>query len=134
MAGELSAAVRKLIEAPNFGHIATVMPDGSPQVTPVWVDTDGTHLLINSAEGRQKMRNLKRDSDVAVSIADQSNPYSWAQIRGKVVEMTHEGADAHIDKMAKKYMGQDSYPFRSASEQRVILRILPSKVTEQIQG
>lgn len=128
MADQLSEQAKQLIMAPNFGHVATVMPSGMPQVTPVWVDTDGTHLVFNTADGRQKTKNLERDSKVAVSIVDQSNPYSWVMIQGYVAEMTHEGADAHIDKMAKKYLGQDSYPYRSASEQRVIVKIMPENV------
>src|SRR5919202_2087723 len=112
----LAEPVRKLIEAPNLGHLATLMPDGSPQVTAVWVDTDGEHILVNTAEGRQKPRNLGNDRRVAISIVDQANPYRTASIRGEVVEATHEGADAHIDRLAKKYLGQDTYPLRQAGE------------------
>lgn len=129
MAIKLSEGVRKLLEGPNFGHLATLMADGSPQVSPVWVDYDGTHILVNTAEGRAKPRNVRRDPRVAVSIADQQNPYSSATIRGRVVEITHEGADAHIDKLAKKYMGQDRYPYRAPAEQRVIFKIEPDHVT-----
>ncbi len=128
---QLAPSVQKLLTEPNFGHVATVMPDGSPQVTPVWVDTDGTHVIFNTAEGRQKTRNLQRDAQVAVSIADQNNPYAYATIRGRVAEMTHEGADEHIDKMAKKYLGQDTYPYRNPNERRVIVKILPEKVHAQ---
>jgi PPOX class probable F420-dependent enzyme len=130
MPNTLPESVRKLIDEPNFAHIATLMPDGSPQVTAVWVDYDGRHVLINTAEGRQKPRNLRRDDRVAISIVDQKNPYLWVTIRGRAVELTHEGADAHIDKMAKKYLGQDSYPFRTPSEQRLIVKIEPDHVSE----
>ena len=129
---DLSEGVRRLLEGPNFAHLATLMADGSPQVTPVWVDHDGSHVLVNTAEGRVKTRNVRRDPRVAVSIYSQQNPYSMATIRGRVVGTTHEGADAHIDKMAKKYLGQDRYPFRAPGEQRVILKIEPLRVWSQM--
>ncbi len=112
----------------NFASIATLMPDGAPQVTPVWVDFDGTDVLFNTADGRQKARNLDRDKRVAVSVFDSANPYRYIQIRGVVESKTTDGADAHIDKMAKKYLDQDKYPFRQATEQRVIYRIKPERV------
>ena len=129
MASPLPDDVRELLEAPNFAHLATLMPDGSPQVTAVWVDYDGQYVLVNTAEGRQKPRNIRRDRRVALSVISQENPYSWATIRGRVVELTHDGADAHIDKLAKKYLGQDTYPFRQPGEQRVIVKIEPERVT-----
>ena len=125
----LSEPVRKLIAEPNIGHLATLMPDGSPQVTPVWVDTDGEHVLVNTAQGRQKPRNLARDPRVAITIVDHANPYRYASIRGDVVEMTEDGADANIDRLAKKYLGQDRYPFRQPGEQRVLLKIAPKRVS-----
>ncbi len=128
---QLSEPVRKLLEQPNFGHLATVMPDGSPQVTTVWVDTDGEHILVNTAEGRQKPRNIQRDGRVAINVVDQSNPYRQATIRGKIVEMTTDGADAHIDRLAKKYLGQDTYPFRQPGERRVVLKIAPTSIASQ---
>lgn len=128
MPATIPASHRDIIEKPNFGHLATLMPDGSPQVTPVWVDLDGDTILINTAEGRVKTRNLDRDGRVAISIADQQNPYRYIQVRGRVLERTHEGADAHIDRLAKKYLGQDTYPFRRPGEQRVIYRIQPEHV------
>ncbi len=128
MSVQLSETARALLEGQNFGHLATLMPDGSPQVSPVWVDHDGTHVLVNTAEGRVKLRNVRRDPRVAISIANQQNPYQMVTIRGRVVEITHEGADAHIDKMAKKYLGQDTYPFRRPGEQRVILKIAPEHI------
>ena len=111
-----------------FANLATLNADGSPQVTPVWVDFDGTHLLINTARGRVKARNLAREPRVAISISDPENPYRYLGIQGRVVEMTETGGDAHIDKMAKKYLGKDSYPFRAPGEVRVIARISPEKV------
>jgi PPOX class probable F420-dependent enzyme len=125
MAIALSDGVRKLLDAPNFVHLATIMPDGSPQVSAVWVEYDGKHVLVNTAEGRQKPRNLRRDPRVALSVVDQQNPYASATIRGRVVEMTHDGADEQIDKLAKKYLGEDKYPFRQAGEQRLAIKIEP---------
>jgi PPOX class probable F420-dependent enzyme len=111
-----------------FAHVATLNADGSPQVTPVWVDFDGTHVLINTAKGRVKAKNLARDGRVALSIADPDNAYRYLGIQGHVVEMTETGGDAHIDKMAKKYMGKDSYPFRAPGEVRIIVKVSTDKV------
>ena len=109
-----------------FAHLATLMKDGTPQVTPVWFDyTDGM-IRVNTARGRVKDRNLKVGSPVALSIADPDNPYRYVQIRGKVVKETKQGADAHIDSLAKKYMGVDSYPYRNAAEKRVIYIVEPT--------
>jgi len=111
-----------------FAQLATLNPDGSPQVTPVWVDFDGTHVLINTAKGRVKAKNLAREPRVAISLSDPDNPYRYLGIQGRVVDMTETGGDAHIDKMAKKYLGKDSYPYRTAGEVRVIVKIAPDKV------
>lgn len=119
---------RDILEGKNFAHIATLMKDGSPQVTPVWIDLEGDTILFNTADGRVKPRNLDRDGRVAISVHDQSNPYRYIQIRGTVSEKTYEGADAHIDKMAKKYIGVDSYPGRTPTERRVIYKIKPDHV------
>lgn len=119
---------RDLLTGVSFAHLATLMKDGSPQVTPVWIDVEGDIVVFNSAEGRVKTRNLDRDGRVALSIQDPQNPYRYLQIRGRVIERTNEGADAHIDKMAKKYLGQETYPWRSPSEKRVIFRIEPVSV------
>lgn len=129
MAVALSEAVRKLLEGPNFAHLGTLMPDGSPQVTVVWVNLRGEHILINTAEGRQKPRNIRRDDRVALSVVNQENPYQTVAIRGRVVELAHDGADEHIDELSKKYLGQNSYPFRQPGEQRILVRIEPQYVT-----
>jgi PPOX class probable F420-dependent enzyme len=134
MASPLPDDVRELLEAPNFAHLATLMPDGSPQVTAVWVDYDGRHVWVNTAEGRQKPRNIRRDRRVALSVISQENPYAWATIRGRVAELTHDGADEHIDKLAKKYLGQDRYPFRQPGEQRLIVKIEPERVASMARG
>ena len=103
------------------------MPDGSPQVTPVWVDYDGKHVLVNSAEGRRKDKNLRRDGRVALAIMDPENPYRYLQIRGRVAEITNEGASQHIDKMAQKYLGKDKYPYAQPGEVRVLYKIEPEQ-------
>jgi PPOX class probable F420-dependent enzyme len=117
-----------LTTKPAFAHVATLNPDGSPQVTPVWIDFDGTHVLFNTAKGRVKAKNLAREGRVALSIADPDNAYRYLGVQGHVVEMTETGGDAHIDKMAKKYLGKDSYPFRTPGEVRIIVKIAPDKV------
>jgi PPOX class probable F420-dependent enzyme len=111
-----------------FAALATVGPDGTPQVTPVWVDFDGTHVRFNTARGRVKERNLRRNPKVAMTVQDPDNPYRYVQIRGRVVEMTEQGADAHIDALAKKYLGQDRYPSRRPGEVRIMVKILPERV------
>ena len=119
-----------LFQKPAFAQLATVMPDGSPQVTPVWVDYDGTYLLVNTARGRQKDRNMAREPRVALTITDPADPYRYFQVRGRVVEITEEGADDHIDKMAFKYTGAERYPWRRPGEVRLLFKILPEKVSE----
>jgi PPOX class probable F420-dependent enzyme len=111
-----------------FAQLATVNSDGSPQVTPVWVDYDGKHLLVNTARGRVKAKNLERNPRVAMAIADPENPYRYLGIQGRVVAMIEQGSDAHIDKMAKKYLNKDAYPYRQPGEVRVIVQIVPEKV------
>ena len=108
-----------------FAHLSTLMPDGSPQVTPVWVDYQDGFVLVNSARGRQKDRNMRRDPRVAIAILDPDNPYRYLQVRGRVVEITEVGADAHIDKLAFKYLGREKYPNRRPGEIRVIYKIQP---------
>jgi len=114
---------KDLIEKKSFAHLGTIMPDGAPQVTPVWWDYDGTHILVNSARGRQKDKNLQRDPRVSVEVSDPDNPYRHVEIRGRVVEITEEGARDHIDKLARKYLGLEKYPLRKPDEVRVLYRI-----------
>ena len=104
------------------------MGDGRPQASVVWIHTDGPHIVFNTAEGRVKPRNTRRDARVAIAVFDQENPYQQAMIQGRVVAMEHEGAEEHIDAMAKKYLDLDSYPHRREGEQRVIVKIAPEKV------
>jgi PPOX class probable F420-dependent enzyme len=124
----IPASHTDILTKPAFAHLATLNPDGSPQVTPVWVDFDGTHLIVNTARGRVKAKNLAREPRVALSIADPENPYRYLGVQGRVIEMTEDGGDAHIDKMAKKYLGKETYPFRAPGEVRVIVKIAPDKV------
>lgn len=114
-----------------FASVATVLKDGSPQVTPVWFDTVGDLIRINTATGRVKARTLSEGRKVALAIMDPANPYRYMQIRGKVTRVTKEGADAHIDRLAHKYMGRD-YPFRQAGEDRILIEIEPESV--QVMG
>jgi PPOX class probable F420-dependent enzyme len=117
-----------LTQKQAFASLATVGADGGPQVTPVWFDWDGTHLRFNSAKGRVKDQNVRRTPKVALAIVDPDNPYRYLQIKGRVAEMTETGADAHIDSLAKKYMGVDKYPYRKPGEVRVIYKVIPERV------
>ena len=117
-----------LLEGQHFAHVATVMADGTPQVTPVWIDHEGDIVTFNTAAGRFKEKNPRRDPNVAISIIDAANPYAPLTIRGKVTEITEEGADEQIDALAKRYMGVDEYPLRQPGEQRVMVKITPEKV------
>ena len=119
---------RDLFQKRAFAALGTLMPDGRPQVTPVWCDFDGEHIIFNSAKGRQKDRNVRRDPRVAMTVMDPENPYRYIEIRGRVAEITEDGADAHIDKMAKKYLGKDKYPFSQPGEVRVLYKIEPEKI------
>jgi PPOX class probable F420-dependent enzyme len=119
---------KHLFENKDFAHVATLNSDGSPQVSAVWIGLDGDLITFNTAEGRLKTKNLQRDPNVAISIAGQENPYENLIVQGKVVELTHDGADEDIDALAKRYMDVDSYPFRQDGEQRVIVKIEPQKV------
>lgn len=128
----LSKEAIVLIEQPNFGHVATINKDGSLHVTPVWVDhEDDKYLLFNSAYGRKKIRNLERDSRVGISIADQKDPYHYVSLSGRVVRISNDKADPHIDKLAKKYLGKDKYPWRNSKEKRAMVTIVPDWIYVQ---
>ena len=116
-----------LFQKKAFGSLATINADGSPQVTPVWCDWDGAHLLVNTAKGRRKDHNMRRDPRVSLAISDPENPYRYLEVRGQVVEVTEQGADEHINKMAKKYLGADVYPYRQPGEVRVLYKIQPER-------
>ena len=132
MAQQLNDEQKKFLLDKNFVNLATLMKDGSPQVTPVWVDFDGKHVLVNSEQKRVKVRNMKRDPRVGLAVFDMTNPYNFIEIRGRVVDITPDGAADHIDKMAKKYMGQDKYPFNGPGDVRVIIKIEAEKVAGMV--
>jgi len=127
----ITTEVEQLLLGKNFASFATLMRDGSPHVAPTWVDYDGDMVLINTAAGRIKEKNVNRDKRVALSVYDSSNPYNMVTIRGRVKEIVQQNADAHIDRLAKRYMGLDSYPFRNPDEKRIILKIIPERVFHQ---
>jgi PPOX class probable F420-dependent enzyme len=124
---QLSKEHIELLRRPVLAHVATTMADGSPQSTPVWVDTDGEAVLFNTAKGRAKERNIAARPQVAISVVNDENPYESLQVRGRA-ELIEEGADEHIDALARKYLGEDSYPFRQPGEERVIVRVIPESV------
>ena len=125
---ELSDKQAKLFLDKNFGHVGTIRADGSPQVTPVWVDYDGEHVVFNTAVGRVKHQNLKRDPRVTIEVINQENPYEYVMVTGRAELQEGEEAERHIDKLAKKYMGVDEYPHRTAEERRVLVRVKPELV------
>lgn len=127
---ELTDTALRLLSAPSTCYIATVMPDGSPQLTQVWVGTDGTNVVVNTVAGFQKLRNVERDPRVAVTVADPEEPTAYLQIRGRVVETTTEGAREHIDELSRKYTGHEYRPYGGRSDQqRVIVRIAPDRIS-----
>jgi PPOX class probable F420-dependent enzyme len=122
-------SIKSLFENKNFAFVATSMKDGSPHVTPTWVDIEDSVILINTAIGRVKQKNVARDPRVSLSVADNNNPYHMVTVNGEIVEqITGEEAEKHIDKLAKKYLNKDKYPGRSPGEKRILLKIKPKKV------
>jgi PPOX class probable F420-dependent enzyme len=125
-------SVRRLFEGKNYVFVSTLMEDGTPQITPTWVDLeeqDGGHILVNTAVGRVKQKNVSQNPNIALAIIDQNNPYDMVSVRGKVVEQVEgDAAEQHIDKLAKKYLGKDKYPGRSPGERRIILKIKPKHI------
>jgi PPOX class probable F420-dependent enzyme len=118
----------ELLKDKNFCNVATLSSDGSVHAVPVWVDVKDGQPLLNTAEGRAWPRNLERDPRVTLTVQNMQNPYEYLEVRGRMAERTHEGADEHIDQLAKKYMGVEEYPLRQPGEQRVIIRIAPERV------
>ena len=127
MAATVPDSHKDLFQKRAFGSFTTLMPDGSPQTTPVWVDLVDGDVIVNTALGRQKDKNVRKDPRVAVTLIDPDNPYRYLEIRGRVADITQEGADKHIDKMAKKYLGQDKYPWARSGEHRVLIKIAPER-------
>lgn len=128
MSARVEGRGEELLKAKNFCHVATLRADGSVHVAPVWVDVQDGRPVLNSAEGRTWPRNLERDPRVTLTVQNIENPYEYVTIRGRVAERTHEGADEHIDALAKKYLDKDIYPAREPGEQRVIIRVEPEHV------
>jgi PPOX class probable F420-dependent enzyme len=127
---KLSVKAKKLIDGKNFASVATLMPDGSPQVAPVWIDREGETIVLNATRSRQRTLNLKRDPRVAICIYDQGNPYSNVLIRGRVVGITEKGAEEHIDKMSMKYNGNPKYPYHDPKDPRVLIRVEAKRIHE----
>jgi PPOX class probable F420-dependent enzyme len=127
---KLSEKAKRLIDGKNFANVATLMPDGSPQVAPVWIDRDGDTIILNAAVSRQRTRNLKRDPRVAICIYDQSNPYSNVSIRGRAVNITERGGEEHIDKMNLKYNGTPKYAYHNPKDPRVLIRVEATHIHE----
>jgi PPOX class probable F420-dependent enzyme len=126
---DLPDALRALLEQPSPCYVATTMPDGSPQLTQTWVDTDGEHILINTVQGFQKVRNLQRDPRVAVAVSDPKAPSRYFQVRGEVVEITADGGAEHIEKLAQRYLGRP-YPWFGGRDQvRLVVKIRPDKIS-----
>ncbi|HXP45784.1 MAG TPA: PPOX class F420-dependent oxidoreductase [Terriglobales bacterium] len=119
---------RDLFNKRAFASLATLMPNGDVQVTPVWVDAENGNVVFNSARGRLKDKNVRRDPRVTLTLIDPDNPYRYLEVRGRVVDITEKGADQHIDKLAKKYLGVDKYPYAKPGEVRVLYRVKPEHV------
>lgn len=134
MAEAIEGRVAELLEDKNFAQVATTREDGSPHVTPVWIDHDGESVLLNTAEGRAWPANALRTGKIAINVPNQENPYEYVYIQGTVTADTTDGADEHIDKLAKKYMDVDEYPFRQDGEQRLIIKVAPDKITHNSPG
>jgi len=123
MSERIEGRAAELLQAKNFCHVSTLRSDGSVHTAPVWVDVQDGRAVLNTAEGRAWPRNLERDPRVTLTVQNMENPYEYLELRGRVAERTTEGADQHIDAMAKKYMGVDEYPMRRPGEQRLIIRV-----------
>ena len=126
---QITEPMSQLFRGKNFGYLSTLMKDGSPQVTEIWVDIEDGNIIVNTAEGRLKQKNISRDPRIAICVVDQNDPYHMVIVRGRVIEQTNEGAEEHVDKLAKKYLGVDKYPteLRSPDEKRIIIRIKPER-------
>jgi len=131
MSEVIPARFLELFQKKSFGHLATLLPNGTPQTSPVWVDFDDTYVLVNSARGRLKDKNMRQRPQVALSIQDPDDPYRYLEVRGRVVEITEQGAEEHIDRLAKRYWGLDRYPDCQPGEVRIIYKIKPERTSTQ---
>ncbi len=129
--GQFEPGVVKLLEGKNFAAFVTLLGNGSPHVAPIWIDHDEDTILVNTAMGRLKEKNVRKDPRVALSIYDNENPYHMVAIRGKVTEITTNDAEEHVDKLAKRYLGMDKYPRRSPDEKRILIKIHAEKIHHQ---
>jgi PPOX class probable F420-dependent enzyme len=125
---DLPEDVVDLLRRPSLCFLTTLMPDGSPQITETWVDTDGTNVVINTVRSHQKVRNVERDTRVAVAVADRDNPSRYVEIRGRVSDVTEAGGAEHIDELSHKYLGRPYPSFGGAGQVRVIMTIEPDQV------
>lgn len=128
MSSAIEGRSRELLEAKNFCHVGTIRKDGTPHIVPVWVDVENDYVALNTAEGRAWIANADRDPRITITIQNLENPYEYVEISGRVAERTHDGADEHIDALAKKYLDKDSYPFRQPGEVRVKVLVMPERV------
>lgn len=131
---KLSTKTKEFIDGKNFASVATLMPDGSPQVAPLWIDRDGDTIILNTTRSRRRTKNLKRDQRVAITVFDLVKPYSNVSIRGKTIEITEEGAEEHIDKMSMKYLGKPKYPWddRTPKDPRILIRVEVEHIHEEM--
>ena len=128
MADAIEGRVRELIDAKNFVHVATVRDDGSPHVVPVWGDTDGQYVLLNTDPSRDWPKQAQPDDKVTLNVMNLDNPYEYVEIQGRVDEVVESDADEHLDKLAKKYLDLDEYPFSEEGQERVIVKIEPERI------
>ncbi len=128
MAEAIEGRVAELLEGRNFVHVGTVRQNGKPHIVPVWVDHEDGKVVLNSAEGRAWPANLRRNGNAVLNVINNENPYEYVEIRGRIVEDTHEGAKEHIDSLAKKYIGKDEYPWLQPGEQRIKFLVEPERV------
>lgn len=131
MAAAIPDEFLDLFRRPVLAHLATLMPDGSPHLTPVWIDLDGGHLLVNTVGDRLKAINMRERPAVALAIVDPDNPYRFLSVRGRVAEIAEAGAAEHVDRLARRYLGLDRYPRHDPSRPRLLFRIAPEAVTTQ---
>jgi PPOX class probable F420-dependent enzyme len=128
MAATLEGRPQEIIAGKNYAHVSIPRADGTVQTVIVWAHTDGANVMLNSAEGRDWPQNLRRAGTATVTVMADSNPYEWVSVTGRLVEDTHDGSDQHIDSLAKKYLGVDSYPYRKEGEQRIKFALAPERV------
>jgi PPOX class probable F420-dependent enzyme len=128
VSSEIPESALHLFREPNLAWVATLMPSGSPHLTAVWIDIDGRTPFFNTLEGRLKLRNIRRDSRLAIGVADRDNPYESVSLQGRVVEITESGAAEHLDRLAQRYLAQERYAYSAPGDVRLIVRVEPERV------